>query len=444
MGDSEIAEGDASRLSREAIRRLVEPNRVHRSIYVDPAIFALEMERIFERSWIYAGHESQIAKPGDYLTAQIGRQPIMIVRQDDGSIRGLYNRCGHRGARLVGGAGNVRHFRCCYHGWTFRTDGSVLSVPLRRGYDGTAFDPDDRAFWVAAVPRVDRYRGFVFASLAAGGPDLPSFLGAIVSSLDDIADRAPAGRIEIAGPPFRVVQRSNWKLFLENLNDTMHALSVHESAIESARTQLAGMSDRETPAHSWVGETLSTIGRNGTPQTTMDEIGVAGFAHGHSFMGGFFNPDSYERPYVAALEQARGTDRMREILSVNRHNSIIYPSMTIQAAYHQLRVIRPLAVDRTLVEAYNFRLIGAPAESYRRTLAYAMLMNTPSSNMMPDDLEALYRVQNGLGVPASEWVSLHRNDGRDTAAGGGLVGTGTSELPMRNQARAWLELMTAE
>jgi phenylpropionate dioxygenase-like ring-hydroxylating dioxygenase large terminal subunit len=435
---------DSSRLSREAIRRLVEPNRVHRSIYVDPAIFALEMERIFERTWIYVAHESQLPKPGDYLTAQIGRQAMVIVRHDDGSIRALYNRCGHRGARLVGGAGNVRHFRCCYHGWTFRTDGSVLSVPLRRGYDGTTFDVAERAFWMPSAPRVDSYRGFVFASLAEDGPDLRSFLGGIVSSLDDIADRAPSGRIEIADPPFRVIQRNNWKLFLENLNDTMHALSVHESAIESARTQLAEMSDPETPADSWVGETLSTIGKNGTPQSTMDRIGVAGFPHGHSFMGGFFNPDSYERPYVAALEQARGTERMRQILSVNRHNSIIYPSMTIQAAYHQLRVLRPLAVDRTLVEAYTFRLSGAAPESYRRTLAYAMLMNSPSSNMMPDDLEAFDRVQHGLDVRAGDWVSLHRNDGHDIASDGAFTGTGTSELPMRNQARAWLELMTAE
>jgi phenylpropionate dioxygenase-like ring-hydroxylating dioxygenase large terminal subunit len=438
-----MAGPEVARPSREELRRLVEPDRVHRSLYVDPSIFALEMERIFERTWIYLGHESQVPNPGDYIMAQIGRQHAIMVRHDDGSIRVLYNRCGHRGARLVVEAGNLRHFRCCYHGWTFRTDGTLLSVPLRRGYDGTAFDPNDRAFWIPRVPRVDSYQGFVFASLAEEGPDLHTFLGGIASSLDDMVDRAPGGRIEIAGRPFRVIQRSNWKLFLENLNDTMHALSTHESAIESAHTQLGRMGDRETPEHSWVGDTLSTIGKNGTPQATMDQLGVAGLANGHSFMGGFFNPDSYERPYAAALEQAYGAGRMREILSVNRHNSIVYPSMTIQAAYHQLRVLRPLAVDRTLVEAYNFRLIGAPAETYRRTLAYAMLMNSPSSTMMPDDLEAFSRVQQGLSVAASDWISLHRNYGHDAAGVGSATGTGSSELPMRNQAHAWLDLMTA-
>src|SRR6266446_6738110 len=133
-----MAGAEVGRLSREELRQLVEPDRVHRSIYVTPSIFALEMERIFERTWIYVGHDSQVPNPGDYLTAQIGRQPVIMVRHDDGSIRVLYNRCGHRGARLVGEAGSLRHFRCCYHGWTFRTDGTVLSVPLRRGYDDTA------------------------------------------------------------------------------------------------------------------------------------------------------------------------------------------------------------------------------------------------------------------------------------------------------------------
>src|SRR5262249_13400722 len=138
-----------SELSVEDLARLVEPDRVHRSIYVDPAIFDLEMERIFGRAWVIVGHESQVPNPGDYFTTIIGREPVIMVRQADGSIRVLYNRCGHRGAKIIGDrSGNVRFFRCCYHGWTFRTDGQVHSVPMRHGYDGTAFDPNNQAFWM--------------------------------------------------------------------------------------------------------------------------------------------------------------------------------------------------------------------------------------------------------------------------------------------------------
>ncbi|HTW86556.1 MAG TPA: hypothetical protein VMD75_00995, partial [Candidatus Binataceae bacterium] len=158
----------------------------------------------------------------------------------------------------------------------------------------------------------------------------------------------------------------------------------------------------------------------------------------------FFNPESYERTYVEALEKAYGTERMREILSVNRHNAIIYPSCSTQSAYQQLRVIRPLAVDRTMVEIYNFRLAGAPADTYRRTMIFTNLTNSPSSIVMPDDLEAYNRVQEGLGSSGSDWISFDRESGRDHRSNGSLTANATSEMPMRNQMRVWRKYMTAE
>ena len=82
------------------ISALVEPDRVHRKAYTDPDIFELEMERIFEKLWIYIGHESQVKKPGDYYLARVGRQPMVMTRDQDGQIHVLYNRCPHRGAQL--------------------------------------------------------------------------------------------------------------------------------------------------------------------------------------------------------------------------------------------------------------------------------------------------------------------------------------------------------
>lgn len=103
---------------RPDVRRAVEVDRVHKSVYTDPAIFDLEMERIFERVWIYCGHESQVRKPGDYYTMQIGRQPMVMVRGADGKVNVLYNRCPHRGTMLVGGRHGhqfhqaIRRHRC--------------------------------------------------------------------------------------------------------------------------------------------------------------------------------------------------------------------------------------------------------------------------------------------------------------------------------------------
>src|SRR5215469_384654 len=82
-------------------RSLVEPGRFHRSLYTDPAIFALEMERIFGRMWIYVGHESQVKAPGDFLATRIGVKPVLMVRHEDGRIYVIHNQCAHRGAMVV-------------------------------------------------------------------------------------------------------------------------------------------------------------------------------------------------------------------------------------------------------------------------------------------------------------------------------------------------------
>ena len=85
------------------VHSLVEPDRVHKSVYTDQQIFDAEMENIFEKVWVYCGHESQIPNAGDYYAVTIGRQPMIMVRGADGkSIAVLHNRCPHRGVQLVG------------------------------------------------------------------------------------------------------------------------------------------------------------------------------------------------------------------------------------------------------------------------------------------------------------------------------------------------------
>ncbi|MDE0334894.1 MAG: Rieske 2Fe-2S domain-containing protein, partial [Defluviicoccus sp.] len=185
--------------SENEIAALVEPDRVHRKAYVDPGIFDLEMERIFERLWIYIGHESQVKNPGDYYLARVGRQPMLMTRDLNGEINVLYNRCPHRGAQICsarkGNAGKL--FRCSYHAWMFELDGRLDSVPGAKGYEGTRFDPNDPAFHLRKAPRAENYRGFWFASLAGDGPDLETHLGRSRLALDQLVDRSPDGEIEV-------------------------------------------------------------------------------------------------------------------------------------------------------------------------------------------------------------------------------------------------------
>src|SRR5690349_7800159 len=144
----------------EALLKLVEDDRVHRDVYTDPEVFALEMERLWSRSWIYVGHTSQVPQAGDFLMLDVAGEPVILVRLPDESVRVLRNRCAHKGTKVVSApSGNAgKTFRCPYHAWTYRLDGSLVMIPLKEGYAGTRMSETG----LRTVPNVEVYRGFVF------------------------------------------------------------------------------------------------------------------------------------------------------------------------------------------------------------------------------------------------------------------------------------------
>jgi len=101
-------------VNADEIAKLIEPGRVHRRVYTDPEVFELEMERIFGRAWLFVGHTSQVPNPGDFITTDLGRQPVIMVRHRDGSVQVLLNRCTHRGAKVVNERrGHAPRLTCC-------------------------------------------------------------------------------------------------------------------------------------------------------------------------------------------------------------------------------------------------------------------------------------------------------------------------------------------
>lgn len=429
--------------TNDHIAALVREDSVHKSVYTDPALYQLEMARIYGQAWIYVGHDSQVPNPGDYHATRIGDQDVVLVRASDRKVHVLYNRCPHKGAKLVpDGAGSAgKFFRCPYHAWTFKLDGSHLSAPMKGGYEGTAFDAKHPDFAMRRLARVESYRGFVFASQAAGGPGLQEFLGGVLSSIDNLCDRSPVGEVEVAGGVFRVMQTSNWKVFYENLHDTMHAPVTHESSFVAAREQAADMGEMPLELHIMDG--------NGEPYAFWEKLALHAYDHGHGYMEGIFNPgaastDAVTRAHFEVLEQAYGAERASAILGQNRHNTIIYGSGSPHTVFQQFRVIRPVAVDRTMIEIQTFRLKGTPEAIFRRSVMYANVINSPSSNVMADDVEVYDRCQKGNLSNGGEWISLHRYAGQDLPIEGGMQSiNGTSELPMRNQFKAWKEYMLA-
>ena len=433
--------------SESEIAALVEPDRVHRKAYVDPEIFDLEMERIFERLWIYIGHESQVKNPGDYYLARVGRQPMMMTRDWNGEINVLYNRCPHRGAQICsarkGNAGKL--FRCSYHAWMFELDGRLESVPGAKGYEGTRFDISSPDFHIRKAPRADNYRGFWFASLAEDGPDLKTHLGRAGLALDQLIDRSPDGEIEVVGDCFHMIQQSNWKLFLENQIDASHPGATHESTGAAARSVENEMrKDGEDPPMSY--GFLSDFVRHGIDG--WDKFGTTGLPQGHCTLEGYMglrpdDPDTNE--YVERMYASYGEEKAEEILGVDLHHVLLYPCNSVQPPLQQLRTIRPIGPDRTLSEIWHFRLKGAPEAIYQRSLAYYYLVNSPSTMVNADDLFNWWKCQHGLESNATEWVSFHRNAGQDTEEGGIMYSapSSMSELPMRSMMQAWRGYMTA-
>jgi phenylpropionate dioxygenase-like ring-hydroxylating dioxygenase large terminal subunit len=433
-----------SPLQAQDIAHLVEPDRSHRRVYTDPAVFDLEMKTIFGKAWNFVGHESQVPKPGDFYTTKLMGQPVVMVRQPDLSIQVIHNRCGHRGAKVVVAEyGNARHFNCIYHGWSFNTDGSLAFIPLEDGYENTYVKKCDPQFGMTKVAAVDSYQGFVFAKLTTEGPDLRSFLGGITQPLDHLTNLSPEGTLTLSGGSFRAIFPCNWKIYLENIHDGVHPRFVHRSSVDASQhisSQLSADNKEEPFA-------LGLVKANGQNYKAMDDLEVRVFPHGHSDMRGFRNPvndDSVFKRYTDLLEKRHGEQQAKEILARNWHNFCVYPNLSIHPGFPQLRKLTPLSVNETMVEIWNLRLDGAPEELFHRTITYANTVHSPSSIIKPDDLEAYMRVQHGLASEGADWVSNHRRSGNETTGEGFSSDSALSEHFIRNQYKAWSAYMTQE
>ncbi len=433
-------------LNLDHIERLVEPGRVHRRVYTDPEIFDLEMDRIFGRIWVFVGHESQIPRPGDWIRGRMGARQVIVTRDEAGALNVLDNRCSHRGMRIcLKDSGHSRRLVCPYHGWAFNHDGALAGVPAPRGYTKKSTDLTDPAFALKSAPRVDLYRGFIFASMAPDGPGLVEFLGDIAAALDNAVDRAPDGEVEFAGGVVRQEFAGNWKMHMENACDLVHPGYVHQSSVDAARDHLRDASPGSIPQ-----QAIQMFNGNGISLDEWDALGVYGFENGHCYMDGFYRggmvdpamADPVFTRYRAIMVDRYGEDRTAEILGRDTFNNLIYPNISINTRFQQFRVIQPVAVNRTHIYSYSMRLKGAPEEMFEMSVRFVSTANSPSSPVSSDDFAIFEGAQAALANGDSEWLDFSRRLGDEQKTGKAAVrDSGTSELPMRTQLNAWRNLM---
>jgi PAH dioxygenase large subunit len=213
--------------------RLARPDEgeVSRRIFVDDHVYREELERLFARSWLFVAHESELPSTGDYVTRSTGEDPVIVSRAEDGTIRVLLNACRHRGMQVCrADLGNTSHFRCPYHGWTYKNTGQLIGVPAHKEAYGGKLDRG--RLGLVEPPHVRLHRGLVFVNWDPDARPLEEELGEMDWYLQILFNRTPAG-MEVVGPPQRWEAQMNWKLGADNFSgDGYHVAMLHRHAIE--------------------------------------------------------------------------------------------------------------------------------------------------------------------------------------------------------------------
>ncbi len=395
--------------------------RVHGSVYTDAEVFAAELERIFERTWVYAGHESELPATGDYKTILVGTQPVILSRHEDGKVHALYNRCRHRGAVVCRQErGHSNFFRCRYHNWVYANNGDLIGMSQSTGYPD---DFDRSAYGLVPVSRMANYRGLIFISLSEVGPTFDEYLAPARKYVDAWLGRSPVEQIEVLLPPHRYEYPGNWKLQAENGYDGYHGNYVHLS------WQRVLQLSKES--------TVEEV------QKYRQEGAARGLSRGHGLLErpGSLNPASSwtarmmdRYPEYAKAMSAKYSEPQLIDLSARR-NIFIFPNLYLFDTH--LRVIVPKAVNRTEVQLYVYALQGVPDAINDGRIRGHERFYGPAGFGAPDDIEVFTEVQTGVRARGHEWNLFCRGQHRERAENGERIGHTTDEAPQRALYRQW-------
>jgi phenylpropionate dioxygenase-like ring-hydroxylating dioxygenase large terminal subunit len=403
---------------------LVREDRVHTSLYTDPAIFEAEIERIFNTTWVWVAHDSELPNKNDWITTFVGRQPVIVNRDKAGVVRVMLNRCRHRGATICEAKkGNAPGFVCPYHAWTYGTDGSLKGLPMPKGYKD--FDKSD---YTLVNLRVESYRGLIFATFNEDAPPLEEFLGRARPWIDLFLKQGGGYPVKVMGE-HKFTFPGNWKIQLENTTDAYHFPIVHKSFLSSL--------DGDTS------ELFSFMDAGGY----VEDLG-----NGHSVM--VMIPElidldkNLDEPIperfaelAEELREEHSEDEVRRIVRAvtgSGFNVNLFPNLACSMAF--FRVLRPLSVDETEIRHIAIGMDGGPAAANRARLRLHEHFQGPMGFGTPDDAEAWERVQRGSQAGEDAvWIMLNRGEDKTESNAGDV----TAETGMRAAYQMWKRMMTA-
>ncbi|MDP4543673.1 benzoate 1,2-dioxygenase large subunit [Psychrobacter faecalis] len=372
--------------------------RLHRSAFTNEELFELEMKYIFENNWVYLAHESQVPDNNDYYTSYIGRQPVILARNKEGELHCMINSCSHRGAQLCRHKkGNKATYTCPFHGWTFNNSGKLLKVkdPRHAGYP-ECFNKEG-SHDLKQV-KMANYKGFIFASLNDDVQPIGDWLGGSTKILDMIVNQSPEG-LEVLRGTSTYTFDGNWKLQAENGADGYHVSAVHwnYAATTARRKETEAVKEDNIKAMN-----AGKWGRQGG--------GFYSFENGHMLLWTQWeNPQdrpnyAYRDEYVASYGEA-----MADWMIERSRNLCLYPNVYIMDQFgSQIRMLRPIAVDKTEVSIWCIAPKGESDESRaRRIRQYEDFFNV-TGMATPDDLEEFRSCQEGYNGIKLEWNDMCR------------------------------------
>ncbi len=413
----------------------------HRSALTSDEIHRAEIERIFNRSWLYVGHESEVPNRGDFVRRTVARRPVFFVRsQTSGEVKVFYNSCTHRGSLICRrDRGNGKTFQCFYHAWTFDSDGNLIGVPDEETY-GPKFDKSRHG--LVAVPRMESYRGLIFISYDPEIEELVDYLAGAREYIDAMMDAAEVAAAFAAngsgngssaeeGTPLQVLRgthqygiKANWKLLVENSFDGYHLGPTHATYFQFLRDQNVEVSP-STGSMKLLGNghcVIEYTGSWGRP--------IARWAS----QFGEASREQLEALREKIIGELGETGyRMAEL---NR-NLFIYPNLFVMdnnAA--ALRVIEPTATGYMDVTQHELApRIEDPTVRKVRLESYVTFAG-PGGLATPDDVEALESCQLGA-ASGVEWSNISRGYFSEEPPMSG-------ELQMRVFWRRWQQQLLTE
>lgn len=410
-------------------RSFLGPDRADGTIYNDPALYEMEMERIFMRNWIWVAHRSDLPEAGDFITTFVGAHPVIVSRDRKGVVHVMLNRCRHRAATVCElSKGKTSSFVCPYHGWAYGLDGVLRALPQPAGYG----DLLNKSELPLIGLRVEEYAGLIFATFDRDAPSLDEWLGAAKPWIDLFMKQGAGWPVKTMGE-HRFTFPGNWKIQLENTTDAYHFPIVHKSFLDSV--------DKET-------------------QDTFDFVEGSGFVedlgNGHSVM--VMIPELVDleadldtpiperfQDLAEALSKDYTPEQVRRIVRAvggSGFNLNLFPNLACSMAF--FRVLRPLGVHETEIRHIAIGMDGGPEAGNQARLRLHEHFQGPMGFGTPDDAEAWDRVQRGSIAGRGVSILLNRGLAHETTGSDGHLRSDVSaETGMRAAYRQWLASLEA-